>query len=38
MYFKRVAGEMDQQLGALAVLAEDPGSVPSTDIVSHSYL
>ena len=33
--FTEVAGEMAQHLRALAALAEDPGSVPSTYMVAH---
>jgi hypothetical protein len=32
------AGEMAQQLRVLAVLAENPDSVPSTHVIAHSYL
>lgn len=31
------AGKMDQQLRVLVALAEDQGSVSSTDIVTHNY-
>lgn len=38
-YFSKGAdgGEIDQQLGAFAALAEDWDLVPSTHIVAHSY-
>ena len=32
------AGEMSQQLRALAAFPEDPGSIPSTHMVAHSHL
>ena len=35
---KRGAGEMAQRLRTLTVLAEDPGSVPSTYMAAHNYL
>ena len=34
----RGAGEMAQQLGALAVLPEDLGSIPSTHMAAHNCL
>ena len=34
----KLAGDMAQQLRALAVLAEDPGSIPSTHIVAPNHV
>lgn len=31
------AGEMAQWLRVLAILPEDPGSVPSTHVVAHTF-
>jgi hypothetical protein len=35
---KKMVGELVQRLRALAILLEDPGSVPSTHMAAHSCL